>query len=146
MQQYEYKFIYKRGAENPTDILSRMPLPTRKSKPNVADEFVNFVAHHAVPKAMTLEEVAQSTLKDNVLQAVTQSIQTDKWNDDPLVASFYNVRNELTGHHARRCSTWSPYCHATSIERSHSCHRASRSSRGCKNQTVVADKSLVAQD
>ena len=91
-----YKVIYKRGAENPTDILSRMPLPTRKSKPNVADEYVNFVAHHAVPKAMTLEEVAQSTLKDNVLQAVTQSIQTDKWNDDPLVAPFYNVRNELT--------------------------------------------------
>ena len=31
-----------------------------------------------------------------MLQAVTQSIQTDKWNDDPLVAPFYNVRNELT--------------------------------------------------
>ena len=73
-----------------------MPLPTRKSTHNVADEYVNFVAHHAVPKAMTLEEVAQSTLIDNVLQAVTQSIQTDKWNDDLLVAPFYNVRNELT--------------------------------------------------
>ena len=73
-----------------------MPLPTRKSKPNVADEYVNFVARHAVPKAMTLAKVAQSTLKDNVLQAVTQSIQTDKWNDDSLVAPFYNVRNELT--------------------------------------------------
>ena len=96
LQQYEYKVIYKLGAENPADILSRMPLPTRKSTPNVADEYVNFVAHHAVPKAMTLEEVAQSTLKDNVLQAVTQSIQTDKWNDDLLVAPFYNVRNELT--------------------------------------------------
>ena len=57
---------------------------------------MNFVAHHAVPKAMTLEEVAQSTLKENVLQAVAQSIQTDKWNDDPLVAPFYNVRNDLT--------------------------------------------------
>ena len=45
---------------------------------------------------MTLQEVAQSTLKDNVLEAVTQSIQTDKWNDNPLVAPFYNVRNELT--------------------------------------------------
>ena len=74
---------------------------------------------------MTLEEVAQSTLKDNVLQAVTQSIQTDKWNDDPLVAPFYNVRNELTV-----------------IERSHSCPRTSRSSRGCKNQTIVADKTF----
>ena len=96
MPQYEYKVIYKRGAENPADILSRMPLPTRNSKPNVADEYVNFAAHHAVPTAMTLEEVAQSTLKDNVWQAVTQSIETGKWNDDPLVAPFYNVRNELT--------------------------------------------------
>ena len=41
-----------------------------------------------MPKAMTLEEVAQSTLKDNVLQAATQSIQTDKWNHDPLVVPF----------------------------------------------------------
>ena len=57
---------------------------------------MNFVAHYAVPEAMTLEEVAQSTLKDNVLQAVTQSIQTGKWNHDPLVAPFYSVRNELT--------------------------------------------------
>ena len=94
LQQYEYKVIYKRGAEHPADILSRMPLPTRKSTPNVADEYVNSVAHRAVP--MTLEEVAQATLKDNVLQTVTQSIQTDKWNDDPLVAPFYSVRNELT--------------------------------------------------
>ena len=52
LRQYEYKVIYKRGAENPADILSRMPLPTRKSTHNVADEYVNFVAHHAVPKAI----------------------------------------------------------------------------------------------
>ena len=45
---------------------------------------------------MTLEEVSQSALKDSVLQAVTQAIQTDKWNDDASVAPFYNVHNELT--------------------------------------------------
>ena len=63
---------------------------------NVADEYVKFVLHHAVPKAMTLEEVVQSTLKDNELQAVMRAIQTDKWNSDPLLAPFYNVRHELT--------------------------------------------------
>ena len=88
--------LYKRGADNPADVLSRMPLASRQSQPNVADEYVNFVLHHAVPKALTLEEVVQSTLKDNELQAVTRAVQTDKWNNDPLLAPFYNVRHELT--------------------------------------------------
>ena len=96
LQQYQYKVIYKRGADNPADVLPRMPLPSHQSQPNVADEYVNFVLHHAVPKAMTLEEVAQSTLKDNEFQAVTRAIQTDKWNNDPLLAPFYNVRHERT--------------------------------------------------
>ncbi len=67
LQQYDYKIVYRRGDENPADILSRMPLPSRQSKPNTADEYVNFVALHAVPKGMTLEEVAEATMKDNEL-------------------------------------------------------------------------------
>ena len=45
---------------------------------------------------MTLEEVVQSSLKYNELQAVTLAVQTDKWNSDPLLAPFYNVRHERT--------------------------------------------------
>ena len=30
LQQYEYKVIYKRGAENPAGVLSRMPLPSHQ--------------------------------------------------------------------------------------------------------------------
>ena len=73
-------------------------------KPNVAGEYVSFVAHHAVPKAMTLVEIGQPTLKDNVSQAVTQAIQRD-------------VRNELT----------------VTVQRIvlHSCYHTLRSSRGC---------------
>ncbi len=65
LQQYDYKVVYRRGDENPADILSRMQLPSRQSKPNTADEYVNFVALHAVPKGMTLEEVAEATMEDS---------------------------------------------------------------------------------
>ena len=62
LQQYDYKVVYRRGDENPANTLSRMPLPSRQSKPNTADEYVKFVALHAMPKGMTLEEVAEATM------------------------------------------------------------------------------------
>ena len=55
---------YRRGEGNPADVLSRMPLPTSTSKQNVADEYVNFIAAHAVPKSMTLQEIQQATQID----------------------------------------------------------------------------------
>ena len=35
-------------------------------------------------------------MKDNELQAVTQVLQTNKWNANALVSPFYSIREELT--------------------------------------------------
>lgn len=37
----------------------------------VAEEYVNFVAQHTTPKAMTLEEIKTETQKDPTLQKVS---------------------------------------------------------------------------
>ena len=58
LQQYDFKIQYRSGEDNPADILSRMPSPSTRDKPNVADHYVNFVAAHAVPKAVTLAEMS----------------------------------------------------------------------------------------
>ena len=41
---------------------------------NMADEYVNFTVVNAIPKAVTLDDVAQETLKDNVLQQVVKAM------------------------------------------------------------------------
>lgn len=76
LQQYDFTVRYRKGEGNPADVLSRMPLPTSTSKQNVADEYVNFIATHAVPKPMTLQEIEQATQVDQQLQAVITALKT----------------------------------------------------------------------
>ena len=64
LQQYDFSVRYRKGEGNPADVLSRMPLSSSTSKHNVADEYVNFIATHAVPKSMTLQEIEQATQID----------------------------------------------------------------------------------
>lgn len=53
LQQYDFTVKYRKGDRNPADVLSRMPLPTKRQKVNVADEYLNFIAAHP----MTYQEV-----------------------------------------------------------------------------------------
>ena len=63
----------------------------------MAEEYVNFTVVNAVSKDITLDEVEQATLKDNVLQ---QDHSTTCFNKIIIqrvsTRSFYNVRYELT--------------------------------------------------
>ena len=82
--------------------MSRHPLPDtseseRSSK--ATDEYINFVAEHAVPKAMTLEQVKRETHIDMTLQEVVRRIQLGNWDDPsdfPVMQSFRNVQDELS--------------------------------------------------
>ena len=68
---------------------------------------MNFLTHHAVPKAITLSEVEEETQKDHTMQAVRSFIQQRNWpnfityhkppqvNKDELII-FHKVRQELT--------------------------------------------------
>ena len=68
------------------------------------EEYVNFVAINAVPKAITFEEVREETLKDEVLQQVASTIERNKWDnlldkkspDNNAFKSFYKIRSDLT--------------------------------------------------
>ena len=94
LQQYDFTVRYRKGEGNPADVLSRMQLPTSTSKQNVADEYVNFIAAHAVPKSMTLQEIEQATPVDQQLQAVITALKTGQWHPD--IHRFYHSRSELT--------------------------------------------------
>ena len=97
LQQYDFVVKYRKGADNPADILSRMPLSSSASKPNVADHYVNFIASHAVPQAMTIAEIEEATAQDELLQIVITSFQTDQWPDnEPSLKPYYRLRHELS--------------------------------------------------
>ncbi len=67
LQPYQFIIEYRKGTDNPADFMSRHPFSietehnTRASK--VAEEYVNFMALQATPKAMTLEELKIETKK-----------------------------------------------------------------------------------
>ena len=71
----------------------------RKAK--MADEYVNFTVVSTLPKAITLDEVEQATLKYNVIQQVVKAVSDGHWRSikksaDTKLKSFYNLRHELT--------------------------------------------------
>lgn len=86
---------YRKGNGNPGDVLSRMPLPTSiHIQQNVAHEYVTFIAAHAVPKSMTLQEIEQATQIDQQLQAVITALKTCQWHPD--IQHFCHSHSELT--------------------------------------------------
>lgn len=76
-----------------------MPLPTRPTKGNVVDEYINFLSAHAVPKSMTLKEIQQATQADQQLQAVIKALRTDNWPQE--LQRLHSSRQALTitAHH-----------------------------------------------
>lgn len=107
LQPYDFRVEYRKGADNPADYMSRHPLPvqptdrTRAAK--VAEEYVNFVAQQATPKAMTLQEIKTETLKDTTLQQVSAHIKNNSWRfitdntqNAAVLKQFKLVSDELT--------------------------------------------------
>lgn len=83
LQPYETTIIYRPGHDNPADYLSRHPtLSSDRSsrEEQIAEEYVNYLVGHAVPKAMTRIEIATATVKDKTLLAVIDAIRTNDWS------------------------------------------------------------------
>ena len=96
LQPYAFKIIYKSGATNPADYLSRHPTnASRRKQEKMAEQYVNFVTQHSIPKAMTLKEILDATNADPALMELRDAIKTNKW-DSSAVKPFKAVKNELT--------------------------------------------------
>ena len=98
LQGYIFTVKYEPGPTNAADLLSRSPLPLNEQEiDNIGDDYVNFVAHHAVPKALTYKEIVSNTLLDDTLCKVHKSISNNKWDkNDPNVRPYYTQRTNLS--------------------------------------------------
>ena len=106
---YVFELKYRPGKDdkNPADYMSRHPTDdsTETEETNSArrteetdnstENYVRYICNAAVPKAMTTDEVKQSTANDQTLQAVINAINTERW-DDVLVQSYKRLRDELS--------------------------------------------------
>ncbi|XP_014666499.1 PREDICTED: uncharacterized protein K02A2.6-like [Priapulus caudatus] len=101
LQPYDFTVEYRPGTENTADYMSRHPTSSagtyRHSK--VAEEYLSFLMCHAVPKAMTVQEIAAETARDVILQEVVQKITSGKWKEpfrNAEAKAFMRIKDELS--------------------------------------------------
>ena len=109
LQEYQYTVEYQPGKFNPADYMSRHPLPSSQGpsrEEKLAEQHVNFISQHAVPKTVKIEDIRTATQQDDILQHCINALVTGNWdialkrpnaqqNSDPL-RSLYKIRTELT--------------------------------------------------
>ena len=68
LQPYKFRMVHMPGKTNPADVLSRLPLegqPNRERQ--ITEEYINYIASNAVPKAMSQTEIVAATKADSVV-------------------------------------------------------------------------------
>ena len=105
LQPYNFRVIYKSGLTNEADYLSRHPIDVTKkesSEEHIAEEYINYIIEHTIPKSMTLKEIQQETKKDRVLQKVQKALDTGKWdNQDKDIQPYKRCMEEITSNKAK---------------------------------------------
>ena len=82
LEPYQIKIRYQKGKDNPADYLSRHPPDDStmiSAQEKAAEEHINFIAKHAVPKAMTQQEIMEATDNDATLCAVRDLVRSNRW-------------------------------------------------------------------
>ena len=77
LQSYKFTVIYQPGNLNAADILSKTPQPSTDNIQETED-YVNYIANNAVPKAMTLEEIETASQTDSCLKKFRDCLTRNK--------------------------------------------------------------------
>ena len=110
LQGYNFEVVHTEGSQNPLDFLSRhSSLNADDKQDTLTEEYVNFLASAAVPNAMILAEIQETTAQDITMQANLIRTQSSR-NMEKLPKRvgdvdcaelnwFKQVRHELTVNH-----------------------------------------------
>lgn len=100
LQAYTFDVVYKPGANNLADALSRLSVTNPVAYRSSDEGYLLQLALTGFPSAVSVEEVEDETLKDTVLQSVQQSLETGEWNEiakefKPFSSELCRVQNLL---------------------------------------------------
>ena len=97
LQQYSFNVIYRPGANNPADFISRHPVKSQCDRDRkVAEDYINYVCTASVPKAVAVQDVVAATAEDPVLVKVIQCMQDGKWYQHDGLAPYEKLCGELS--------------------------------------------------
>lgn len=97
LQPYKFRLRYSPGVNNPADVLSRLPLTNQVPLArNTAEEYVQYIAQNAAPKAIPLTEIQEATKQDPILQTLCRCITTNHWPKTDMIRPYLSVKTELT--------------------------------------------------
>ena len=84
---------YRPGPQNIADALSRLNRAASNGGKNATEEYNNYVAENAAPRARPIEEIEEASADDEMTM-LRQCLQNDAWH--AAEPAFKVVRNELT--------------------------------------------------
>ena len=95
LQSYRFKVKYISGPNNIADSLSRLMKSENEDNSNSkTEEYVQFVARNAVPRAISKQDVERHATSDPEIVVLRRCIQSGQWNDCP--EGYKQVRYELS--------------------------------------------------
>ena len=99
LESYRFTVEFLLGILNVSDVLSRSPIKDnqRDYLSAKAEQYINFVAEHSVPNAMTLDEIESESSKDELFSKISQCLKTNKWPaHDKTLSPYFKIRSELS--------------------------------------------------
>ena len=94
LQSHKFTVIYQPGHLNAADILSRSPQPSTDNNQETED-YINYIANNAVPKAMTLDEIETASQTDSCLKKVRDCLSRNKWSKQGSMKQYYLVKKRV---------------------------------------------------
>lgn len=104
--KYNFKAKYRPGGLMISDYISRHPVNNYSSQ-SVAENYVNFITQHALPKSLRLNDMATATKDDCVIKCVMDALSTNKWKQQKCSKSnelkcYEQLSNELSVVHTEQ--------------------------------------------
>ena len=93
LQPYQFRVTYVPGKENIADSLSRLTQDPEVTSEDDSEDFIRFVAEHAVPATLAKRDIQLATSRDGELQAVLSCLAGGDWRKCPR--PYKQIRHEI---------------------------------------------------
>lgn len=83
LQGYDFTVVYKEGKGNLADPLSRLSAVDKNPEPfdEESEEYVNAILHTAAPRAVSIEEITESSTNDEIFKELKAGISKRVWSE-----------------------------------------------------------------